>query len=232
MEDNVITYETFRKFQKQERDSDNLQKLPEDFFQSCAEWIKRKSKAYQETQDTMVIKELENVMIIIKDILDRRERKLLMMAMNTVRSDAVPRNLHPFEEKYFDCAVENIKKMRENVLKIIKDEASGEEPKKEAEEKLEESAKQEKIKEEIKEVPQEKLPKTRQEKSVYEPQEELPKIVEPPGFKFVRILDEIPKFLGTDGKAYGPFKQDDMVTLEERIAELLVEKGKAELFKS
>lgn len=261
-EENVITYETFRKFQKQERDSENLQKLPEDFFESCAEWINRKGKVYQESKDSMAQREIENVLGIIKDILDRRERKLLLMAMHAVRSDAVPQNLHPYEEKCFDSAVENLKNMRKMILAIIKGEAKEAPKAKKPEKKPEPKAKSEEPKEEAEpkpearkeeqrqeSVPDEILPKTRQEKSVQapvqEPKEEeskeepgeeksneeevsLPKIVEPPGYKLVRILEEVPKFLGTDGKAYGPFRSDDLVTLEKRIAELLVSKGKVE----
>lgn len=263
-DENVITYETFRKFQKQERDSENLQKLPEDFFESCAEWINRKGKAYQDSNDSMAQREIENVLGIIKDILDRRERKLLLMAMHAVRTDAVPQNLHPYEEKCFDSAVENLKNMREMILAIIKGdvkevpkakkpekkpEPKEEKPESKTEPEVEPESKEETRKEEQKPepVPDEILPKTRQEKSVQapvpEPEESkeepskekpneeevsLPKIVEPPGYKMVRILEEVPKFLGTDGKAYGPFRSGDLVTLEKRIAELLVSKGKVE----
>ncbi len=253
MGDNVVTYETFRKFQRKERDSENLQELPEDFFQSCAEWLKRKAKAYEETKDLMIQREIENVLGIIKDILDRRERKLLLLAMHTVRSNAVPKNLHPYEEKYFDSVVENLKKMREEILEAIKGEAEqkeaeGKSPKVQEQEKTEveetqeskeekesvevqkpeeEPKKEENLQEKSEISEKEKLPETKQEKSV-KPEEVLPKIVEPPGYKLIRITAEIPKFLGTDGKAYGPFKPNDMVTLEEEIAKLVVERGKAE----
>ncbi len=286
-DENVITYETFRKFQRQERDNENLQKLPDDFFQSCSEWIRRKDQAYQETKDSMVIKEIENVMSVIKDILDRRERKILLMTMHVVRSNAVPQNLHPAEEEYFDRVVENLKGMRAGMLDVIKgvgekpasasrEVAKEEEPepvkenpaesdqkpepasetseKKEQAEEEPEPQKEEKTepkeeskpkpetdqkpepasetsekKEQAEEEPEEKsLPKTRQEISVQDPPEGKSKIVEPEGRRLVRIVDDIPKFMGTDGKSYGPFKPDDMVTLETKITELLVGKGKAE----
>ena len=133
MEDNVITYETFRKFQRKERESENLQELPEDFFKSCAEWIKRKARAYEETKDLMIQREIENVLGIIKDILDRRERKLLLLAMHTVRSNVVPKNLHPYEEEYFDKIVESLKGMRERILKVIKGESEETEEKEDEE---------------------------------------------------------------------------------------------------
>lgn len=270
-EENVITYETFRKFQRQERENENLQKLPEDFFQSCAEWINRKGKVYHETKDTMILKEIENVMSIIKDILDRRERKLLLMAMHAVRSNAVPQNIHSHEEKHFDGIVDHLKNMREKILGVIKEEdkteklekefkkevkkveeegikpmvkkpkppTKTEELEKKEEKKPEDDIHYEKIavpliekklheEKKEKEASEEEKPKKEPELIGKEHEAPLPKIVEPPGFKLVKILEEVPKFLGTDGKAYGPFRLDDLVTLEERIAELLVSKKKAE----
>jgi len=199
--ENVITYETFRKFQRYERDNKQLQELPEDFYQSCAEWMKRKEKIYEETKDPMIIKEIENVMTIIKDILDRRERKLLLLAMHSVRGNAVPQNLLPFEAKHFDIIVEHLREMREGILSQIK--GTGEE--KSGEEKKEEDAAEELKKD-----------------------EKLPKIKQLEGFKLVRILEEIPQFLGTDGRSYGPFKPEDLVTLEEKVADLIINKNKAE----
>lgn len=269
--ENVITYETFRKFQKQERDSENLQKLPEDFFQSCAEWIKRKGDMYKQTKDSMILKEIENVMSIIRDILDRRERKLLLMAMHAVRSNAAPQNLHQHEENHFDSIVNHLKDMREKILAAIKGETlleSGPEKEKSTE-KLEKE-----FKKEVKKAAesQQNLPITRQEKSVQEdpvkeeepednaepkeqvetkpeenrgepveekeperpgpiqiePGDPMPKIVEPEGCSVLKMLDEVPKFMGTGGKTYGPFGRDDIITIDDKIANLLVERGKAE----
>ncbi len=242
MEDNVITYETFRKFQRKERESENLQELPEDFFKSCAEWIKRKARAYEETKDLMIQREIENVLGIIKDILDRRERKLLLLAMHTVRSNVVPKNLHPYEEEYFDKIVESLKSMRERILKVIKGESEETEerderqevsPQEKPPEKKEEPEKKEVETKEIKEFVEEGSVPESEEKGEETGAEvkvegKEPKIVEPPGCKLVKILSEVPKFLGVDGREYGPFKPNDIVTLEKEVAEILVKGNKAE----
>lgn len=241
MEENVITYETFRKFQRKERESENLQELPEDFFKSCAEWIKRKARAYEETKDLMIQREIENVLGIIKDILDRRERKLLLLAMHTVRSNVVPKNLHPYEEECFDKVVESLRGMRERILKVIKGESEETEEKEEGQkasstekppEKKEEPEKKEVEAKEIKDFVEEgSAPENEEgEEAGAEVKEEgnEPKIVEPPGCKLVKILSEVPKFLGVDGREYGPFKPNDIVTLEKEVAEILVKGNKAE----
>jgi len=217
-EENVITYETFRKFQRNERESQKLQKLPEDFYKSCNAWIKRKNEAYEKTKNTMILKEIENVMLIIKDILDRRERKLALMAIQTVRSKAVPQNLLPYEINYFDAIVEQLKNMREGILKIIKE---GQLPK---EEKSDEQLKKEE--EKIREKPI--IDKEKYIEEIKENVKEKERLKEIGKFKLVRILEHIPQFLGTDEKAYGPLEKDDLITLENKIADLLVSKNKAE----
>jgi len=227
-EENIITYETFRKFQRNERENQELQELPEDFYKSCNTWIKRKNEMYEKTKDTMILKEIENVMSIIKDILDRRERKLILMAIQTVRSKAPPRNLLPYEIDHFDTIVKQLKNMREGILKIISGETNP--PKNEPDEprKQPESIKN---KSEDNDIPKNEEPTIDKEKYIEEIKEsvkEKEKLKEIEKFKLVKILDNIPQFLGTDGKVYGPLEKDDLITLENKIADLLVSKNKAE----
>jgi len=47
----------------------------------------------------------------------------------------------------------------------------------------------------------------------------------------VEILQEIPEFVGTDLKNYGPLKKGDVVSLPDKIAALLIEKRAAKAFK-
>jgi len=46
--------------------------------------------------------------------------------------------------------------------------------------------------------------------------------------KRIKILKNLPKFVGTDLKVYGPFKEGDMTELPEKEAQLLVSRGIAE----
>lgn len=43
----------------------------------------------------------------------------------------------------------------------------------------------------------------------------------------VGILDDMPQFVGTDMKNYGPYVKGDVVTLPEEISKVLVERGSA-----
>ncbi len=55
-----------------------------------------------------------------------------------------------------------------------------------------------------------------------------PKIAEPEGFRILKFIEDVPQFVGTDGRACGPFRRDEIATVEEKVAEILVQKGKAE----
>jgi DNA replication factor GINS len=46
--------------------------------------------------------------------------------------------------------------------------------------------------------------------------------------KRIKILKNLPKFVGTDLKIYGPFKEGEMIELPEKEAQLLVNRGIAE----
>ena len=44
----------------------------------------------------------------------------------------------------------------------------------------------------------------------------------------VRFINHVPKFVGGNGFAYGPFEEEDIANLPSDIAKLLIEKGRAE----
>ncbi|MEK6861366.1 MAG: hypothetical protein AABY07_05325 [Nanoarchaeota archaeon] len=48
----------------------------------------------------------------------------------------------------------------------------------------------------------------------------------------VRLIHPVPKFVGTDFNIYGPFEQEDVSLLPKQIAELLINKNRAEEIKN
>ena len=50
--------------------------------------------------------------------------------------------------------------------------------------------------------------------------------------KMIRILETIPKFVGTDLNIYGPFDKEDIANLPEDVAELLIKNDRAEEVKN
>jgi DNA replication factor GINS len=49
------------------------------------------------------------------------------------------------------------------------------------------------------------------------------------GFITVRILKDLPSLVGVDGRVYGEFKAEEVVTLPEPNARILIERGDAEV---
>ena len=50
---------------------------------------------------------------------------------------------------------------------------------------------------------------------------------ENPEFTKVKFLESIPKFMGTDSKIYGPFSREDMSSLPNKVAYILINRKKA-----
>ena len=72
MASKVITYEALREIQRNERKSERLVELDDSFYKNVEEYFIRKSpkNSIQET-------EIRNAKSILRDIVDRREKKIL-----------------------------------------------------------------------------------------------------------------------------------------------------------
>lgn len=208
--ENAITYETFRKFQRKEKNNEKLQELPKDFFNSCVEWLNEKEKKFKENNDSSLIREIENVKKLVKDIFDRRRKKILLLALHSVRSKKVSKNLLPEEEEFFEKTVRNLQELEGDLLERV---LEGKKPQKSGKSKKGGGGKEEKIEEEGENHKSEK------EKLDVETESDT---------KLVRVVEEIDKFMGTDENEYGPLEKDDLVTLPNDVADLLLKEGKVE----
>lgn len=104
----LITYETIRVAHRAEKE-EQLQSLPENFFKDVSSWLSAK----ESQKNTESLLELENAKKILEDIIDRREKKIVLAAIRTVRGNVPPSNLTEDERKFFDEIV--------NILKAFKD---------------------------------------------------------------------------------------------------------------
>lgn len=238
--ENAITYETFRKFQRKEKNNEKLQDLPEDFFSYCVEWINRKKSEFEESRDSSLIREIENVKRLVKDIFDRRRKKILLLALHSVRSKKVSKNLLPEEETFFDKTVKSLRGLEKNLLEKV---LEGEKPEEsttsedegaeegeevdneEIEEDNEEGESEEEEYEEGVDVERTEIETEEGEKEGFGEEGEI-EVEE--GMKLVRIKERVDKFMGTDDEEYGPLEEGDLITLPEDVAGLLIEEGKAE----
>ncbi len=119
MAEETITFELIRKIQREEQSSQKLVKLPENFFDAVAEYI---SKKRRNRDDKRSVLEVRNIERLIEDIFNRRERKIINMAIINARTGILPENLTEEEKIFYQSLLETIKKRRENNLKKILEE--------------------------------------------------------------------------------------------------------------
>lgn len=125
----VITYETLYEILRREKSRDALQKLDDKFFDDVLTYLKEKQKTYDDAMrknDMFSVAERDNIAVqlanirrILKELYDRRERKVIDIALNKARtnSDIVDTtNMLPSEEMFFETVLELLSKFRQNVL--------------------------------------------------------------------------------------------------------------------
>ncbi len=143
--------------------------------------------------------EMRNIKRILKELYDKREKKIIEMAINRSRtgSNIIDTSALLIEEKkLYEQLVGVFDKFRTSIFFNV---AQGRIPYITEEQKV-----------------------TVEEKEVDEkPEDNIEKIR-------VRIINAVPKFINKDLKVYGPFESGAEIELEKSLAELLVEKKRAE----
>lgn len=98
MEDFAITYESLYDMLRKEKSQEELQKLDPNFFSFVAEYLNTKKQILesQESKDSIFAsaeiqktrKQLENSQKILKELYERRENKIIQMALFSSRSES------------------------------------------------------------------------------------------------------------------------------------------------
>ena len=171
MAEETITFELIRRIQREEQRSPKLVKLPDNFYKNINSYLQQKKKLIEKEEKKVGV-EIKNIERLIEDIYDRRERKILNLALIFARTNIKPENLTDEEKEIFDQLTELITHRRVEILSSI------------FELKLSE--------------------------------------------KNVVLKEDVPQFIGSDMKEYGPFKAGEEALIPEENAKLLIEKGIAE----
>ncbi|MEM5804290.1 MAG: hypothetical protein QXU82_00340 [Candidatus Aenigmatarchaeota archaeon] len=188
----LITFESIMSVHRAEK-GEELSRLPPGFFESVGRWLDYKRGC----RDSLSQREADTANSIVDEIVNRRQRKIVMAAIRTVRGDVPPENMTEDEKRFFDQALALFKTFKTDVMEKV----SGTDFL--AAEKIEEARKS---LDEIRAAPPQLRP-------------EIPQEVPQPEF---RMLTDMPQFMGTDMKPYGPFKAGEKVKLPKEIAAVLV----------
>ena len=238
--DIVISYDTLFEILRNEKTKDDLQKLSDSFFNDTVNYLNEKQVELDETSNQKElfenderekkIQQVANIKKILKDIYERREKKIMNMALNKSRFNASMMDTSALldqEKIFYDTLIKLFDGQRENILvKLINGVVPG--------------AASLHFKEEISasdiSVVNESEPKiVEDENKLSEIKEKFSSVVgdnnEIKPSKLIRFLIAVPQFMGIDMLEYGPYDEEDVSKLPEEIASLLIEKGRAEEIK-
>lgn len=222
-DDNVLTFSELRKTQKEEDREEELTELGEKFLLRVSNYFDKKKEAEGESR------EYKNARRVLDKILSLREEKIVKKTRLSVRTDTEPANLEllPEEQELFRNLKSEFKDHRSRVDEMIDSQTVPEarfEPSEEVKEGSEETQENE---EEPVEEGKSSEEEIMEEEKTQEDEEESRKVEE--GYKLVETTSDVPEFMGTDLEAYGPFEEGEEVEIPDDNAEILVNRGNAEL---
>jgi DNA replication initiation complex subunit (GINS family) len=202
----VITYETLFELLKREKERTDLQKLDPTFFSDTINYIKDKKKILEAKSDSVFAsderkkteRQLDNIYRILKELYERREKKIIQLALDKSRTSANlidTSSLLKEEKSFFDSITSCLDTYRDAILAAVLNE---------------------------------KLPfmqpiGDKKPAELFKAAIELKKPT-----KLVRFISQVPKFVGPELEEYGPFEGEDIANLPSEVANVLISKGKAD----
>ncbi len=228
---NILTFKFLRELQKKERASRELEKLDNDFYAQVSSYMEKKTSInLKDNADFAARRDLEHTRIIIRDILNRRERKVINLAVLNARGNIVPKNILPEEKDLFEKIRTAVKDYRSNLEFIFYENKA---------EKTEDSklqpTKTVTSHESVKSLtPQGISPRSCEmsESPIRASRLGLEavasKIEKVPNTIHIRTIDAIPSFVADDGNSYGPFEKGQEIDIPPAAAEILIKIKKAE----
>ncbi|MBU0470303.1 MAG: hypothetical protein KKA62_03785 [Nanoarchaeota archaeon] len=251
--DNIkITLETLYDMLRNEKKKEDLQKLDNSFFIDVVSYLREKKalldlknnsdELFAASEKDKVEYEMRSIKRILKELYEKREKKILDIAMNRSRtgSDIIDTSSMLREEKiFYDRLLKTLDFYRGGVLLNL---FQGELPDiNEGELKrtniIREEKKPSSIPEQVKTDTFSKFEgapimsaededtSSFSEKKV---QPEKKKLLEELPKTSIRFIHPMPSFVWKDLKVYGPFDKGDKVDIFPEVADLLIRKGRAE----
>jgi DNA replication factor GINS len=206
--------ETLGAVLRKEKDTGSLQELPGDFCEDVSTYLKsleEERKEADERWNERVEDEIRSATGKVEDIVRRRIGKIVKLASSGMKT--LPKGMLEDEERIFEGVKRYVVEGKERIVALMMGEQEG---------------KREGVREEgeIKEKEEEG-----EESSwhILKSTEPTPAKDRDEDLHIVRILEDIPTFMGTDGRIY-KVKREDVIMLPKTNAELLCKRGVAERF--
>ncbi len=209
----AITYETLYELLRREKSREELQTLDNGFLIDVLAYLREKQRILDEAekkQDMFSLDEREktqlqlvNIRKIVRELYERREKKIVEMALNKSRTKSNlidTATLHVHERYLFDSIVSVLDNFRASILHTI---LSLHEP------SLSMDA-----------------PKAVPEQTVVQPLPATPPLP-PAAFKRIKFTQPVEQFVGKELELYGPFQPEQKEQLPADIADILIAQGSA-----
>lgn len=214
MQEVVITYETLFELLQREKERNDLQKLEPTFFSDVIDYIKdkrkileAKSSPFAQEEKRKTERQLENIYKILKEFYERREKKIISLALDKSRtkSNLIDTSSLLKEEKViFDALSSLLDTYRDAILYSILNEKMP-------------------FMQPIALQAASMQAEDKSQKDGFKTALEIKRST-----KLVRFVSYVPKFVGPELEEYGPFEEEDIANLPAEVAGVLVSKGKAE----
>lgn len=206
MEEDEITYKTLRKIQQAEKNSPQITKISKGFYQDVNFFLhkleQRLEKEKKPQKQMLLAEECQNIEKIIRNTYEQREKKIILAAIAKARGgNPSITTLLPEEKIFFDELYHNIVLFRNKILN--------------ADEKIEDEQ----------DIPESTVNQKKEIAKKTDEKEEEKKLEkkEPNSNPILRIVEDIPPFVGTDNNTY-MLHHKDIVSLPEDMAKMLLDK--------
>ncbi|MFT4868331.1 MAG: DNA replication initiation complex subunit (GINS family) [Candidatus Nanohaloarchaea archaeon] len=161
-----------------------------------------KASQYLDRKEGVDDREYKNARRVLDKIIGLRQDKIVKNAKISVKSDVKSSklNLLPREQEFFRDIKERFNAYSDNIDEVVEKKAGDVQ-----------------------------IPETDTEVEQTEPEEdEVSEDELEDGYEKVKIVSNVPEFMGTDLESYGPFEEGEETELPEENADILVNRGSAE----
>lgn len=234
MTDVNITYETLFEILRNEKNREDIQELSPTFYTDVISYLNKNKNMLSEIiaknapddEKEDMLRQIKNIKNLIKEIYERREKKIINIALNKSRTkiDNMEADLIlPEEKEFYVLSVKTLDLFRNRILTSALNgdilETTSPEPKMNMPKiSKPESRQEQQPKPEEKQQPK---PEINEEKAKEPQSKDLSK-------KSIKFKETVPKFLGKELEVYGPYDPEETATLPTELANILINKGKAE----
>lgn len=216
----AITFESLYDMVRKEKANDPIQALDSTIYLQIINYLKTKTESYKTAKEknTFNENELEKMKTqivsarkLIKELYERRERKILQLAVNKSRIKEIDdSSLLENEKKLLSEISLILDRHRENILlNLVNARIPSQAPESGAAKKHPDPAHEDK-----------KVPENMAPESEEETEGEIVRI---------KFLQDVPRFLGTEMETLGPYSKGDTADLQKILADILVGKGAAQI---